>query len=180
MDETDQVSRTNKRRNDSSNKRQAAKMLRNRGEAYTNRSGLLIQPRIFRNVDCLCRKGCSQNISEEARKKLFETFWRLGKFWKQNAHLCELVQAVNVDRHRPRKGTKPLHMVMNKFYLIVDSSTVETCKKFFLRTFSISDGRLTRALRKYRERKPTCEDLREQRNPNPRTFEPSCKVEPTK
>lgn len=59
---------------------------------------------------------------------------------------------------------------MNKFYLNVDAETKQVCKKYFLETFQISDGRMTRALKKIRNGEPAGDDKRGKKTPGNKTL----------
>lgn len=145
----------------------AAKKQRNSGKTYTNRSGTVVEPKTFKNIDCKCKKKCHSKLSADVRKVLHDQFWKIGDFGTQNSFLCGLIQFAEVVRHRPRNSTKPGRSFMNKFFLTTTSQSIEVCKQFFLQTFNVSDGRMTRALQKFREGRTPGEDLRG-RKKNPR------------
>ncbi|KAJ8886584.1 hypothetical protein PR048_012796 [Dryococelus australis] len=90
----------------------------------------------------------------------------IAKFNRNNGQAYTDFSTVDVQSHQPRDGSHTPNTLVNKFYLVVPSDTVEVCKRFFLQTYSLSDGRVSRALKKYREGKAPGEDLRG-RKPNP-------------
>lgn len=154
-------------RNPKKHKRTEAKKARNSGKLYINRSGNNVNPKIFQNIDCECRKKCHGKINIEQRRAFHESFWEIGDFGRQNAFLCGLVQCKSVERHRPRTEEQSPRGLVNLFYLNTPTETIQVCKKYFLDTFNLSDGRVTRALQKFREGKSPGSDLRGNK-PNPR------------
>lgn len=72
----------------------------------------------------------------------------MGNFSIQNAYLCGLVKRMTVAQRRSRNGSRGMKGCTNKFYLNIDNESILVCKQYFLKTFQISDGRLTRALKK--------------------------------
>ena len=58
---------------------------------------------------------------------------------------------------------------MNTFCLTTPTHTIHVYKQFFLNTFTVSDGRISRALLKYRDGKSLGTDTRGKR-PNPRAI----------
>lgn len=80
----------------------------------------------------------------------FENFHTIGDFGKQNAYLCGLTHQAPIQSRRPRSGEKGEKRGTNLFHIQNGASTLRVCKKFFLSTFAVSDGRLTRALSKFR------------------------------
>ena len=110
-----------------------------------------------------CRKKCCEKVTEEDRVALFNGFWELANFDAQNVFLSRPVRQQGVKRRRPR-AKKAVHsanprkknrLVFDKayskaYYVNVGGCDVAVCKVFFLATFDISSGRLTRAVGKQR------------------------------
>ncbi|KAJ8874587.1 hypothetical protein PR048_025453 [Dryococelus australis] len=84
---------------------------------------------------------------------------------KKRSRVCE-----NDERHIAKVNR-------NSGQAYTDRS-VEVCELFFLKTYSLSDGRVSRALKKYREGKAPCEDLRG-RKPNPIKISPQTRRKDT-
>lgn len=149
------------------------KILRNTGEEYVTKKGKVVKAKIFDNKDCGCSKRCKNNIAVEDRKKCFDKFWKMGDFGKQNAYLSGLVTREAVKQHRPRlnctnRGPKG---VTYQYRVNVGRVSKQVCKKYFLQTFLVSDGRLSRALRKEENEKEPGEDLRGKKPPANKTSE---------
>lgn len=135
-------------------KREERKSKRNTGNYYITRKGKIIAEKQFSNLYCKCRKHCFNKITEQARKNIFESFWKIGTRSAQNAFICGLVKQVVPETHRPTTGVKNRRNSTNKFYLNVAGESKQVCKKYFLETLKISDGRLTRALQKVKIGEP--------------------------
>lgn len=147
-----------RKRQKQESRRAKAKRLRNSGESYINVKGNKVPPKTFENVDCGCPKRCFTSITEDERRGQFENFQKIGDFGKQNAYLCGLVHQAPVQSRRPRTGTKGNKKSTNLFH--IQKGDVRVCKKYFMKTFAVSDGRVTRAINKARDGHVPGEDLR--------------------
>lgn len=145
------------------------KMKRNHGEEYVSVSKKLVPAKQFTSPDCKCKNKCLEKVPEDARKRTFEKFWKIGNFSTQNAFLCGAVKQYVPEVRRPRNGTRSAKTATNKFFINVESS-VQVCKKFFIDTYKISNGRLSRALARGRTSSPG-EDLRGKHPPANKTAE---------
>ena len=69
------------------------KIARNTGKQYENSKGKQVRARILKPT-CgeKCRLQCSQKISNEAREKIFHSYWKLGCIEKQRALVTSTVQ----------------------------------------------------------------------------------------
>lgn len=114
-------------------KREERKRKRNCEKSYVTRKGKIIAEKRFSNLDCKCRKHCFDKITEQDRKKIFESFWKIGTRSAQNAFICGLVKQVVPEHHRPTTGNKNRRSSSNKFYLTVDGTSKQVCKKYFFR-----------------------------------------------
>lgn len=149
------------------------KFLRNTGQEYVTKKGKVVKAKIFEDKDCGCSKKCVTKITAEQRQKCFDKFWKMGDFGKQNAYLSGLVTREAVKQHRPRlnctnRGPKG---VTYQYRINVGRVSKIVCKKYFLQTFLVSDGRLSRALRKEENEKEPGEDLRGKKPPANKTSE---------
>ncbi|KAF8770444.1 hypothetical protein HNY73_017972 [Argiope bruennichi] len=159
--------------NEVMSKSKLRKLLRNTGQEYVTKKGKVVKAKIFENKDCGCSKRCVTKIAVEDRQKCFDKFWKMGDFGKQNAYLSGLVTREAVKQHRPRlnctnRGPKG---VTYQYRVNVGRVSKQVCKKYFLQTFLVSDGRLSRALRKEENEKEPGEDLRGKKPPANKTSE---------
>lgn len=83
----------------------------------------------------------------------------MGNFSQQNTYICGLIKKEAVKQRRRRDGSRGNKACTNKYFLKTDNESVHVCKQYFLKTFNISDGRMTRALKKEQEGR-IGEDLR--------------------
>ncbi|XP_054720936.1 uncharacterized protein LOC129230558 [Uloborus diversus] len=167
------VKKRKKTENESMSKSKLRKVLRNTGQEYVTKKGKIVKAKIFEDKDCGCSKRCMTKITKEQREKCFDKFWKMGDFGKQNAYLSGLVTREAVKQHRPRlnctnRGPKG---VTYQYRINVGRVSKQVCKKYFLQTFLVSDGRLSRALRKEENEKEPSEDLRGKKPPANKTSE---------
>ncbi|KAK5647846.1 hypothetical protein RI129_002738 [Pyrocoelia pectoralis] len=142
------------------------KAKRNKGLEYINRKGNTVQEKRFKN--CHCRFKCIEKITEEERLANFNNFWKIGSFSAQNAYICGLVKPQEIKQKRPKNNSRSPKICSNKYYLNLGARSVNVCKQYFLNTFNISDGRMTRAIKKARSTSPG-EDLRGKHPPPNKT-----------
>ncbi|GFV52379.1 uncharacterized protein TNCV_3216101 [Trichonephila clavipes] len=159
--------------NEIMSKSKLRKLLRNTGQEYVTKKGKVVKAKVFENKDCGCSKRCVTKVAVEDRQKCFDKFWKMGDFGKQNAYLSGLVTREAVKQHRPRlnctnRGPKG---VTYQYRVNVGRVSKQVCKKYFLQTFLVSDGRLSRALRKEENEKEPGEDLRGKKPPANKTSE---------
>ncbi|XP_050436678.1 uncharacterized protein LOC126843296 isoform X2 [Adelges cooleyi] len=127
-----------KRKRDPSQwKRNVKKSKRNSGDG-----------KVFVNTDCKCNKHCYRMISENQRKGIFELFWAMSDYKRQNTYICGLIKRYEVKVRRTRDGSRGNKGSTNKYFLNIEGMNLNVCKLFFLQTFAISDGRMSRALQK--------------------------------
>ncbi|XP_015903193.1 uncharacterized protein [Parasteatoda tepidariorum] len=159
--------------NDIMSKSKLRKFLRNTGQEYVTKKGKVVKAKIYDDKDCGCSRRCKTKITAVERQKCFDKFWKMGDFGKQNAYLSGLVTREAVKQHRPRlnctnRGPKG---VTYQYRVNVGRVSKQVCKKYFLQTYLVSDGRLSRALRKEENEKEPGEDLRGKKPPANKTSE---------
>ncbi|CAG9832472.1 unnamed protein product [Diabrotica balteata] len=123
-------------------------MLRNSGNEYLTKRGIIKNRKKFENIDCGCPKKCLTLLTEDERKEIFESFWNLKNYDLQNSYLYVLVQKSAVKRKRPLNSSRAGKNFHFKYFVKSSNETRSVCKKYFLKTFQISDGRLYRCLSK--------------------------------
>ncbi|CAH2094046.1 unnamed protein product [Euphydryas editha] len=126
------------------------KCLRNLGKEYMSRKGK-IQANRKMGPPCRCRKKCFDKLSEEQRKKIFQSFWSLGDREKQWMYVANLVKKQNKRRVYTDTVSRRKHTF--KYSIPVGHSKdhinyVDVCKKYFLSTLSVSDQVIYKALEK--------------------------------
>jgi len=147
-------------------KKEKRKISRNLGQAYETKLGKVVEGKQFKNTNCNCKKKCPDKVEIESRRSAFENFWKMGSFSAQNAFICGLIKQETPACRRPRAGDKGPKSSTNHYNLILlNGTSVTVCKKYFLETFQISDGRMSRALQVVKTGQPPGTDKRGKRIP---------------
>lgn len=88
-------------------------------------------------------------MSADEREQLFQSFWQLQDYRKQNLYLRDLVRATATARGRPKDNSrKPKSKSVQYFLQPENKPAVQVCKTFFLDTFVITQRRIYRCLSK--------------------------------
>lgn len=82
-------------------------------------------------------------MSAENRKTKFDKFWKAGSYEAR----CALLQGYVKEYHTKRSYTDNSRRAFTRKYSI---QNIEICKKTFLNTLNISQGRIDNAIIKYR------------------------------
>ncbi|XP_039293093.1 uncharacterized protein LOC120353433 isoform X1 [Nilaparvata lugens] len=162
--------RTRKRQRQPS-KAEKRKKGRNSGLPYIDSKGKNVAGKVFEHFDCQCKKKCPVNINELEGKKIFDSFWKLSSFEKQNVFMCGLISQNKPQNRRPRSGAKAPKSSSNVYRFQVGGTSINVCKQFFLKTLAVSDGRMTRAVKKIRENNDPGIDNRGHHSPANKTSE---------
>lgn len=85
-------------------KKNVRKRLRNSGESYVSaNTGKVMPAKVCElNFDCHCKQTCSKKLSANQKKKIFDSFWKLSDYSRQNIYLRGLIKAKKPVRSRPR------------------------------------------------------------------------------
>lgn len=137
------------------------KRARNSGKSYTTKKGKVVPEKKFSNFNCSCSKKCSTLLSLAQREKLFEKFYKLENFDLQTVYIRERVQVKEKARAYTKKAETSRRKYSRCFCLPDERGTdVIVCKRFFLKSFGISNGRLSRALKGKEKGSPPHKDQR--------------------
>jgi hypothetical protein len=123
------------------------KAKRNSGGKYVTANSKIIFPKKIVVWSC-CLKNCGDKISSFNRQLIFDKFWKLANFSKQNLFLNTIVKREIPKKGRPRNYKSKPRQCQFQYYLTHENVSVLVCKKFFLDTFNISEGRLARTLKR--------------------------------
>lgn len=137
-----------RKKNEDTWKKKKRQNCRNSGLAYHSVKGKEIPRKSFTNAPCHCKKKCNQKFTEEERKRIFESFWKLGDFSKQNIYIRSSVMSHTVERKRIRNGSRREKNVSYSYNLRNSANSQTVCKKYFLETFQLSHGRVYRCISK--------------------------------
>jgi len=78
------------------------KIKRNAGQEYYTKKGKFIPAKKFESKNCNCSKKCIERVNESERKAIFDQFWNIGDFNKQNVFLYCNVERKTINRRKPR------------------------------------------------------------------------------
>lgn len=119
--------------------RNIKKKLKTEGKEYVNAKGKLVPAKKMLPIDCSkCKQKCTEKISEETRKKIFEWFWKLGSYTAQKEFVVSRVTQVAT------KTSKRRH-VHRLFSFEINGKYESVCKPFFSRTLGIGDSYIYKA-----------------------------------
>ena len=135
--------------------RQPHKWARNTKKAKIN-SGHLV-PKLDGTVhrERTLKKGCEGkcklkcSISEEARTKLFDNFWKLGNITSQREFINRNTSPVKPKYRRTKPNSKKsLNM---SYSFIVNGEKIKVCKKMFMATLGVGNTMISTAFSKSKD-----------------------------
>lgn len=127
------------------------KLLKNSNLSYYNYKNKKIDPKKFKDFDCVCPMKCVQKVSLEQRKLEFDNFWKIGEYTAQNAYIAALVNEIPIKRRYA--GTNSTHF-KKQFSRKYNLNNIHVCRKMFCETFNVSTCRINTALKKIHGRAP--------------------------
>uniref|UniRef100_A0A6P7H5S2 Uncharacterized protein LOC114346528 n=1 Tax=Diabrotica virgifera virgifera TaxID=50390 RepID=A0A6P7H5S2_DIAVI len=153
-----QLNTRKRQRNPSQWRRNKIKASRNRGEEYADWKGNIRAKKQQKNACTNCRNKCSEKISEEERRHIFESYWQLGDVNRQRDFIANNVDVTEKKRTRLREinekesdeenhtenegnkeKTKERKRVFSYKYTFYNrGQKTVVCKSFFLNTLGIS------------------------------------------
>lgn len=129
-------------------KQNRQKQLRMEGKAYASKrkkDGAIVtkQPRAVgpRCTSNACKKASSRlcgEISDEARKRVFEEFWQHMNWAQRKQYVARQVDCDPVERSRAA-GLRSRRSVSLRYHLMVDGKRKQVCKNMFLSTLGIGE-----------------------------------------
>ncbi|XP_041968256.1 broad-complex core protein isoforms 1/2/3/4/5-like isoform X3 [Aricia agestis] len=132
------------------------KINRSLGKDYISRNGTLVKAKkIGAKCPETCRLKCHTKVSEEQRKRIFDSFWLIGDRAKQWEYLAQLAlrktaRRMQTDRKCNRKYTIKYHLPSNTEEQDI-LQPIEVCKTMFLNTFSVGIRSVYTAIHKNSE-----------------------------
>ena len=96
-----------------------------------------------------CRTKCCTKITKEQQRIIFDRFYGLGDFDVQNGFIRECISVCEITRKRNRVNPAESRRSGSRtFVFVIPSGQVRVCKKFFLKTLCVSNGRVARVMKK--------------------------------
>lgn len=130
-----------RKRNESMWKQNKRKDRRNHGLSYTSINGKEVTTKKM-GPTCLgtCFHGCTKNISEEKRQRIFSYFWSLSPKEKK-VFYGNFIKKTEIKRRRKKsiELTQTKKKSSFNYFFIVNEITLQVCKKYFLNTLAISE-----------------------------------------
>ncbi|GFN99659.1 hypothetical protein PoB_002616500 [Plakobranchus ocellatus] len=132
--------------------REEIKRRRCRGDAYTTRTGKLVNKKVFQMVDCNCRRKCSIKVPKEVRKKIFDEFHGMADWNSQTQFIVSSVVVTDVKRKSKKlpdgesKASYTSRRATSRVFYLT-SEKIQVCKPVFMSTLGITGKRVDYALR---------------------------------
>ncbi|XP_067618546.1 modifier of mdg4-like isoform X3 [Eurosta solidaginis] len=126
-------------------KQKEQKLLRNSGLSYTSLSKTkksINAKRLQPPCGAKCRLGCSRDISESQRLKIFHSYWKCSDLQIQREFLANHMEPI---KRKYRYGSRRLN---NAFFFDVNSKHIRVCKTFFKGTLDINDRVIRTVIKK--------------------------------
>lgn len=137
-----------RKKNEQNWKKKTRQRLRNSGQAYNSVNGKEMPEKVFKNIPCQCKQKCDEKFETDERKRIFESFWKLGDYSKQNVYIRSSVLSHRVQRKRAKNGNGNEKHVSYNYILREGDKSEIVCKKYFLDTLQLSHGRVYRCISK--------------------------------
>lgn len=126
------LSRMDRKRNRHSNK------------PFHNYKNIEVKPKAFIDFKCICKTKCWEKIDSNTRRKIFESFYKLGNYNTQNMYIAASVKEAEVKRRTTNSNMKKK---FSRKYLL---DKVEVCRDLFIKTLGVSTKRVNTVLTKMR------------------------------
>lgn len=132
-------------------KRRIERNKRLRGEAYKTIKGKHVAAAPLKQPRCLAKEKhkCNANVSEDARKKIYDSFRALETLEAQRQFIIQHVVKENKKRSTTNGPSRKVST--HQYSFTIDSKKVTVCREFFLDTLNIKEGIVRGALNKISE-----------------------------
>lgn len=151
---TEELRKSRKRvRQPSKWKKNIRKEKRAKGKKYINIKGHTVPSKdINLDIPCKCAQKCHEKIDASQQKELFNKYYEMGNYDLQSSYIFSLVKVLP----KKRSSIRTVHQQTEsrrsntRVYTLPNSEGLSTmvCKEFFKKIFAISDGRISRVLKK--------------------------------
>jgi hypothetical protein len=130
-------------------KKNVRKTLKLTGKEHLSAKGRTVSEKRVKPCDCSkCRHKCNDQISEDIRQNMFDSFWSLGSYERQKDFICARVQENKTrtyldESDQPKDKRRKVHRV---YSFEVDGQTHYVCKRFVMTTLSVGEAYIDHAL----------------------------------
>lgn len=91
-------------------------------------------------INCqTCRYKCHNKFSDEERKVLCQSYWKLTDFRRQKDFLLNHITTKTPERRRYRNNNRPPRKYSKQYYFEKNKDKLRVCQAFFLKTLNISN-----------------------------------------
>lgn len=157
MNDTDNLKPRKRFRNQKKHKSYINKIQREKGLAYTTRSGKEIPAKKFTKVICKCRKSCHVSINEIQQKNIFDEYYSLGSWNEKTSFLLNHIEVADCKVRRKPQLRKNIAFKksFHREYFFLDKEK-KVCKSFFKAVLQISAGRIENCMKKKQTKPSSC------------------------
>lgn len=121
-------------------KRKRNRERKNEGRPYKNSKGELIPGHSIGEL-CNCPLKCQETLAR-VQNEIFEGFWNLGDFDKQNAYLFGCIEAFNVKRRYGNTTPETSRRQKSYYFKVnIDGELKRICRKSFLSVHGLQQNR---------------------------------------
>lgn len=128
-------------------KKNAQRILKQRGHQYLSTKGEIKPPTKVQTKDCSnCFRKCSEQVSNADQLIIHNTFWGLSNYQLQNQYIINSV-SIEPTKFCQTKASTSRRVNTKNYFLTANSQKVHVCKGFFLATLSITDKRVRSSIK---------------------------------
>lgn len=98
------------------------------------------------NCQC-CRFKCEQQVSEDQRKTLCASYWKLSDFVRQKDFLLSRIKCSTPERRRQRTAERAPRKNSKQYYFEINGQSIRVCQVFFLKTLCITNDVILNAFK---------------------------------
>lgn len=144
-------------RNPKSHKNFINRIQREKGLAYTTKSGKEVAAKKFTKIICKCRKSCHLTINEIQQKKVFDEYYNLCSWNEKTSFLLNHIEVSSCKKRRkaPLRKNIMFKKSFHREYFLVNKEN-KVCKSFFKAVLQITEGRIEHCMRKKQTKFNSC------------------------
>ncbi|XP_073956134.1 uncharacterized protein [Choristoneura fumiferana] len=130
------------------------KVLKNKGKAFINRAGNVVEQKVL-GPPCICRYKCFEKLTPANRQQIFSKFWAISSKEKQWLFVVNNSTKQKKTRCLNREGPNNRQFTITYFLPLILSDNVgstdkiKVCKTMFLNTIGMSGKIIKTAWEKY-------------------------------
>lgn len=126
------------------------------GISYLSPGGVARRARQMGKPCELCRSNCSEKITYEQRRQIFDQYYQIGDLNRQREYIGQLIDKTKPKERIRRQSPKPNQTVIPRkeripnliYRLPINGEMVRVCGQMFRSTFDISKANIVTIMRK--------------------------------